>query len=79
MEQNNMEILETIKQYRFAVLPPRMYRQGDDQDRKKESESGKYSVQCQICGRMGAMSIEDMKKHSERHLEQQKAKEKTEQ
>ena len=66
------EILEQIEKNRFALLPPRIYRKKDDAEQKKEEDKGRYSVQCQICGRMGAMTIEDMEKHLVVHLEQQK-------
>lgn len=74
MEKNYEDALETIKKYRFAILPPRVYRQGDDSERTKESEEGRYSVQCQLCGRMGAMTLDDMRKHAEMHSAQQKEK-----
>ncbi|MBR3245854.1 MAG: hypothetical protein IKF90_24630 [Parasporobacterium sp.] len=77
METNTNNVLDTIKKYRFAILPPRISKQEADLDRKKESETGKYSVQCQICGRMGAMSIDDMRKHAEMH-EKKEAEKKNE-
>ena len=61
-----MELSEALKKYNFAQLPPRIYRQDEEQENQKK-ETGLYEVQCQICGRMGAMSLEDMKKHAEGH------------
>ena len=61
-----MELPEALKKYNFAPLPPRIYRQDEEQENQKK-ETGRYDVQCQICGRMGAMSLEDMKKHAETH------------
>ena len=62
-----MELSEALQTYRFALLPPRIQRQDAEKDWKKKEETDRYDVQCQICGRMGAMTIEDMQKHAERH------------
>lgn len=70
MSDITREQMELIKKYRFAVLPQRIGKQSEEKD--KESVSDKIAVQCQVCGRMGAMNPEEMKKHHEKH-EQEKA------
>lgn len=65
-----MELSDAIKQYRFSLLPPRIQSKDAEPTRKKKEETGRYDVQCQVCGRMGAMTIEEMKKHAEGHVDE---------
>ena len=66
--------LQSIKDFRFALLPPKLLRRDDAQNKVPELAPGKYDVQCQICGRMGTMGIDDMQRHFQSH---QKTEEKT--
>ena len=65
MNNLSQDEMELIKQYRFAPLPPRIERQ--DEERKEEPVSDKVAVQCQVCGRVGMLNLEEMKKHHEQH------------
>ena len=70
-----MELSEALQTYRFALLPQRIQRQDAEKDWKKNEDTERFDVQCQICGRMGTMTIEDMQKHVERHGREQKKQE----
>ena len=67
-----MELSQALQTYRFALLPTRIQKQDAEKDWKKKEDPNRFEVQCQICGRIGAMTIEDMKKHAEGHAGEQK-------
>ena len=63
------EELELIKQYGFALLPPRIERRDKEKENRQEFVSSSYGVQCQTCGRLGMMSLEEMRNHQKKHSE----------
>lgn len=69
MEKIQQEELELIKRYGFALLPPRIERRDEEKEVKQETYPISYGVQCQVCGRMGMMSLDEMKSHQESHAE----------
>lgn len=69
METIRQAELQSIKDSRFALLPPRIGAKDDKKEDASESNVRKYDVQCQICGRMGVMSIPEMQNHFHAHEE----------
>ena len=75
MQTQEQKDLERMKECRFAILPTRIVKEEKETDTEEGAER-KYSVQCQVCGRIGVTSLSEMEKHKAWHEEQMKEKEK---
>lgn len=78
METVHQADLQSIKEYRFALLPPKIEKADADKGKTEEAAERKFGVQCQLCGRLGVMSIQEMQQHYSRHQEESKAETKAE-
>ena len=62
--------LQTIKEYRFAVLPPKIGMNDEHTENTANNGQRKFDVQCQICGRMFAMTLSEMQNHFQSRSEE---------
>ena len=63
--------LNSIKEYKFALLPARIEKAEEKQIETEDEKPRKFNVQCQICGRIFMMNMGEMERHKASHNEEQ--------